>query len=137
MIVINFLSKSKHFPVLNPISITLKSTKLQHNSFLQQKSVKFGTDLTQGRKKLTQALLACSFVFQSLLWPSIIVAQYYCGQYYCDQVMLLPSIFVAQYYCYPVLLRPVLLLPSFIEASIIVIQYYCYPVLLLPSIFVA
>ena len=43
-----------------------KSAKSRHNSFLQQNSVKFGTNFTRGRKKFTPVLLARWNIFLSL-----------------------------------------------------------------------
>ena len=44
-----------------------KSAKLQHSSLLRKNTVKFGRDFTRARKQFTQALLARSYVFPSLL----------------------------------------------------------------------
>ena len=52
--------------LINPISITLQSAKLQYNSFCAETVRIFGTDFTRSRKKFTQALLSRSYVFPSL-----------------------------------------------------------------------
>ena len=49
-----------------------RRTKLQHSSHLKKNTVKFGTHFTQAKKKFTQALLACSYVFPSLAEEGIV-----------------------------------------------------------------
>ena len=68
-----------------------KSATLRQSSLLRQSTVKFGTDFTQARKFITQALLARLYVFPSLIVYSVqyivysIVYSVYCIVYsvYC------------------------------------------------------
>ena len=71
-----FKSEMYQLTNFNAISITLQSAKSRHISFLEQNSVKFGTDLTQARKKFTQVLLTSSNVFQSLIFSLVLIYKF-------------------------------------------------------------
>ena len=69
---------------LKRFRIDLQSAESRHNSFLRQNSVKFGTDFTLARKKITQALLARSYIF-SISAPNPAPPQFFSSSIFLGQ----------------------------------------------------